>query len=272
MLGRNILAPIVFETPKEGEPFRKLPDEEETIQRLRSIFLRAIAKRTYRHDVSGVSIDPEAWITHLATRSDRVDPFLIPGLSRGFRTMLLVDRSTSMKGVKIRQVDYACRVLSQAMSFPFVTFDVWTFRASMDHKSEAIIGRYPQNHKYTCSHHSQVTGTTPLHIAIQAAHNELRYGEDYRSLIVLTDGDPIFTGPSGEMSGTEAMRKSIRGSVTAAMRRGIPTYALIVGSDVSEESAAKMFPRTRVRAAPQHTSRALIRLFTDNFLQYIRTS
>lgn len=117
----------------------------------------------------------------------------------------------------------------------------------------------------------KVSGTTPLHIATRTAVNWLTSGHEKKQLIVLTDGEPCFSSSSGRNYSEEQLMEQVHKEVERARKQGINVTSLVIGHQVSDASARKMFGEKKhwIRAEADTLARNLVKVVTSSFTQYL---
>lgn len=246
-------------------------EDQETVRRLRAVFMRILGRRRYALDDSGVEVDVEALIERRVTKMP-VPSFRQEERGRGFRTLILLDRSSSMEGSRTRQAERACRIVARALKFPFVQTDVWGFQSL--EPGQVDIARFDRALEAYTSAQSKVTGGTPLHIAIRLAARYLEQGDEAKQLIVLTDGDPHYI-PKGANYGVPLgqLQLWVRDEVHKARRRGINVTCLMIGTLVPREKLRRMFgpPTNWKTIGEERLSSDLINLVSSSFVKYLKS-
>jgi hypothetical protein len=269
--------------------------DEQAVKRLRTLFgrVKGRAERALDHD--GTEVDIEAYIERRVNGDNR-PVFRSETRGRGFKCILLVDRSGTMTGVKTQQAERAYRVLRAALNFPFVEMRAWGFN-SLDYGRTTLYRFAPDMPCFTTPK-SPVGGFTPLHTGIDLAVKELRRGTERKVLFVLTDGFPEHFNAEGQAYGKRQMLDFVRQSVRAAAAAQVRIVGTFIGeierartsthasvrealeseadasleSAVSREHLAYMFgPPTNWRVLdPRRLGDELIALVTDTFRDFLR--
>lgn len=253
-----------------------LLEDEATTRRLRSLFYRAIGKKRFQLREEGLEVDPQALVERWIGQQN-VACFRQAAQGRGFKTLLLLDRSSSMGQYKTWQVDRACTVLAHALRFPFVDLTIWGFQ-SLENGQVDIL-RYGTQFRLMGSQKEDIGGGTPLHIATRLALRHLDVGDDRKHLFILTDGCPAFADRTGRPMTPEALQKSVRSEVRKGRQRGIQVTGVLVGHplgneviyDMSPKEMSFMFgPARHWRFTdPRNLGYDLIQLVTSSFLAYL---
>jgi len=244
-------------------------EDENTVKRLRAMFHRVLGRRINTLEDAGTRLDVPAYITRRMT-GEPLPVFAVDSFGRGFRTLVLVDRSSSMQGRRTAQAERACRIISRALDFPFVTSRVWGFQSLKD--GQVDITRFRPRQEVFESATSRVGGTTPLHTAIRVALKDLEDGTDRKHLFVISDGFPIFVRNDGAQYGTRALMSFVRMNIQNARRKGIGVTGVLIGSDVGAKEMGKMFgpPRNWRIMKDQTFGHDLVQLVTGAFVSYLR--
>lgn len=272
---QEAFAKVVFKDVDPSEhrdPHLGLNDEDEdTVRRLRALFHRVMGRRANTLEDAGAQIDIPAYIERRMT-GEPLPVFRVDCFGRGFRTMILVDRSSSMQGPRTAKAERACRIISRALDFPFVTRSVWGFQSWKD--GEVDITRFRAGQEIFESDAAMVGGVTPLHTAIRVALKELEDGTDKKHLFVISDGFPIFARRDGAHFGTKTLMGFVRGNVMGAREKGIGVTGVLVGGDLDHKSMAFMFgPSKYWRIMGDDTFGGdLVQLVTGAFVEYLRAA
>lgn len=276
------------------DAFYLAPEDADTVRRLRALFGRVRGRRDTRLMDAGFEVDVEAFIQWRANHA-HTEVFRHEVRGRGFRCLLLVDRSGSMGGAKAAQVERAYRILREALRSPQVALDVWGF--SSPEQGRVDIFRFEREMPSFTTARSTIGGLTPLHTAIEAGARHLRAGTDVKQLIVLTDGLPEYLGRNGQLYGATQHREYVRAQVRAAQQTGIDVRAVIVGTleqarerdvrtgaeryeseanatvhyDLSAGELAGMFGSARHwrRLDPRGLGDGLVEFVADGFVEYL---
>lgn len=245
-------------------------DDQETVRRLRSVFMRVMGRRRYALDDSGVEVDVEAFIERIVSQLP-VPCFRQEERGRGFKSLLLLDRSSSMAGLRTKQAERACRVIARALKFPFVQTDVWGFQSLEN--GQVDISRFDRLLEAYTSAQSKVTGNTPLHVAIRLASRYLEQGDESKQLIILTDGEPHFVQKSGSRVPISTLQFWVRDAVQNARRRGINVTCLMIGTLVPKDKLHRMFgPSTNWKIISEdRLSSDLVSLVSSSFVRYLKS-
>lgn len=193
----------------------------------------------------GTALNVSAYVERLGSRSS-TPCFYADSRAKGFQLLLLVDRSTSMRGNRTEQVERARGIFAEALDLPFVSSETWGFQGPED--GEVLITKFAAG---AVVDNDGVGGDTPLHVAIESAHNHLKIQPGgCKHLIVVTDGFPAFTVRGLRRAfKKEELVGMVRKEVLAAKRAGIHVTILVVGAggkyDISAEEAQAMFGARR---------------------------
>lgn len=269
---RDAYAKVVFkdvEPSIHSDPHARIESDEDTVARLRAMFHRVMGRRSNRLEEAGSRIDIPAYIEREMTQ-EPLPVFRVERFGRGFKTLVLIDRSSSMQGRRTERAERACRVISRALDFPFVTRKVWGFQSWDD--GEVAITRFRAGQEVFESDSAMVGGTTPLHTAIRVALRELEDGTDRKHLFVISDGFPVFARRDGASFGTKTLMGFVRGNVMSARQKGIGVTGVMIGRDVHDKAMSFMFgPQKYWRVMGEDTfGTDLVQLVTGAFIEYLR--
>jgi len=248
------------------------------VRRLRAMFYRVMGLRRIALTDTGSEIDVQAYLERLST-GEPVPCFRETERGRGFRTLVLMDRSASMRGNKTEQTERACGILQRALQFPFVDLSVWGFQQLFE--GEAIITRYERGLESFGTGKKDVDGGTPLHVASRIVLQHLERGNDVKQAFFITDGAPYYILRSGEPQDPVLMIRWIRESILRARNRGIGVTGVMIGHqrkdgsvayEVNREVMGFMFGHDRNwrRLRPATLADDLIKLVSSSFLTYLR--
>lgn len=282
------------------------PEERRYVDSLRSAFYKVMGQQKAARGNEGQELDVQAAIQYLIeTGLDDTDQpqgtgsnqaiFKNITTQQGFAYMILGDMSGSMCG-RFPYVAQAFAMLKKALDFPFVTGDMWGFRGTQAVQGrsapdgEVWLYRYARDCKgYTgmspvkAGRHFtmfpvECGGITPMNSALTVAarHTLVRVPAGMaKRLFILTDGSPLQTKVTGQVLPEFLLRKYVRDAVNTARQHGVQVYALIIGDEISDEKAKKMFGNERFwkRVAshdPGAVGKALFDLVRDNFTKYLK--
>lgn len=237
-------------------------------RRLRETFQRVKSRRAKTLTDAGHEIDLEAYIAN--RMNGTLDPvFKQESSGRGFKTLILVDRSSSMQGERTDSVERATRILRRALKQPNVDFNVWGFRSA---GHVVHLCRLDKTVDLQADGGAmQVSGTTPLHIATRTAVNWLSDGHEKKQLIILTDGEPCYSSSSGRNYSEDQLMLQVHKEVDRARKMGINVTSLVIGSQVSDKNARTMFGEKKhwLRAEADTLAKNLVKVVTSSFTNYL---
>ena len=246
------------------------------IRRLRAYAFRILGRRTRVLDFEGSEIDPVALISRRINRTDE-PVFRVERSGRGFRALILLDRSHSMTGVKTERSERACRIVKKSLKFPFVDCQTWGFQSPAP--GEVLLTRYGDVESFT-SDKSQLGGTTPLHVAIHVAVKHLSQFQDVRQLVVVSDGVPMYPARGGEMMSTKQLMELVREEVIGARRHGIQVTGVFIhkrrhgeiDSELTDKDMEYMFGSRRHwrMFADETFDQGLVQVVSHSFQSYLR--
>lgn len=273
-LQRNAMARVVIHRADAVDTATSLTREErEVVRKLQSVFFRTLGRIRSLLDTSGMEIDTETCIANKI--SGRCDPcFVREELGRGFRGLLLIDRSGSMGGWgKKTQSESACRILGAALTLPFVRFDVWGFQQLND--GQVDITKFGRSVRSLDGRGGgEIGGQTPLHAAVRLGVRQLmNEGHDAKHLFVITDGFPVYSTRTGHVS-TKALMRFVREEVLFGRHNGVSTIGVLIGEsgEVSDNAMQFMFGRREFwrYISPSSVQTDLVQLVASSFVRYLR--
>lgn len=271
---RDAFAKVIFKdvepSPHRDPHLRLQDDDEQTIKRLRAMFHRVMGRRTNVLEDSGAAIDIPAYIEYRMTGEPR-PVFRVDRMGRGFRTIVLIDRSSSMQGARTATAERACQIISRALDFPFVDRKVWGFQSWG--AGEVDITRFRPGQEIFESDAATVGGTTPLHTAVRVALRDLEDGTDRKHLFVISDGFPVYSRKDGHSFGTKTLMGFVRENIMTARSKGIGVTGVMIGRDTHSKSMGFMFgPSKYWRIVNEQTfGTDLVGLVTTAFVEYLRS-
>lgn len=252
-------------------------EDRDSITRMRSFFFRVMGRR--RNSLEDIGLEPDISAVIDRKVSHRVQPaFRTDSPGRGFKALLLLDRSASMHTEKILQCDKARKVLQQALSFPFVDIVTWGFNSPAS--GVIAVTRFGKDvpSLYAKGNLAKVSGGTPLHLAIQLAHQYLGRGSEKKHIFVLTDGAPMFWRWDGAPISATAVRRFVRREIDIARRKGIGVTTLLVqdrwglpeGLDMSKLHKMLGPARTWRLLSQEDFGADLSKVVVASFMEYLR--
>ena len=163
---KNTFGKVNLKDIKAGHATSLEAHDLSTANRLRALFYRLLGRRKALLHDTGSAIDVMAYIEAMVSKQP-VPCFTHEDRGRGFKVMVLIDRSSSMAGEKTREAERACKVLARALDFPFVDFHVWGFQSKKD--GELDLTRFDKRALAFSTKEARVEGNTPLHLALRVA-------------------------------------------------------------------------------------------------------
>lgn len=257
------------------------PEDRQIVQRLRAIFYRVMGRKHTQLEDYGIEVDVQAYIEHKTTGLPS-PVFRNEGRGQGFKAFLLLDRSSSMIGLKTRQCERAARIIRRALKFPFVSTEIWGFTAH--DPGEVVLSRFDPNNEVFLEHKGIGSGgLTPIHIAMRVAGRKLSEGTENKQCIVITDGFPTHQRRDGKWFNTQQLMGFVRDEGREMRRRGINLTGVMLGEhhrykkdeiyyDLSEKQMQFMFgPRSNWRRMdPDRFDQDLVQLVARSFINYLR--
>lgn len=259
----------------------------DAVHRLRGLFSRILGRRARRLDETGSEIDVAAAIERRVTGAP-VPIFRTASMTKGFRALLLIDRSYSMSPrevqppTRIQHAERAARVIMKALDFPFVELTIWGFQMIND--GEVTITRFSPFVDSFKSSDALVMGGTPLHIALRVATRELQTTDDVRQLFVITDGAPMYATADKKLVPDKLLRLFVRDQINTARRSGINVTTLVIGDkneqtgkvefDVSQDELRYMFGDERHWKVVDTSTLGndLVKAVSTSFVHYLNAS
>jgi len=282
-LQKDAMAKISF-VDKEDQKHARQPmsfEDQQTVNRLRAMFHRVMGKRKSVLEYEGTEIDVSAYIERMTTGLP-VPCFRSEGTGRGFKALLLLDRSSSMGGAKTQQCERAGRIIRRALEFPFVETTVWGF--SSNEPGQISLIRHNSRADVELREGERGSGgSTPLHVAVRLGVRELERGTESKQLFVLTDGFPTHAKRNGKIFATEQLMLFVRDEVRKARSKGINVTCVLVGApdwrkpdqihyDMSPKQLSYMFgPRRNWRQMdPERVGSDLVHLVATSFVDFLK--
>lgn len=269
---RGTEAKVVFRDVRERDTLGRTPapldpEDVDTIRRLRAIFHRVMGKRHTVLDDTGTDLDVAAYIERRLT-GNSTPVFRQDVRGRGFKCLLVIDRSGSMSGHRTRQAERACRVIARALKFPFVDMNMWGFQSLED--GQIDITRFDPRLEIFDSDKSSVRGFTPLHLAVRVGVRHMERGSEAKHLVVVTDGVPVYYRRDGESYPTAQLLSMVREEVRKARKKGIQVTGLLIGHELDSKSMAFMFGRSWKYLPSEHFGPPLVQVISTSFMNYLR--
>jgi hypothetical protein len=213
----------------DSEGYILSAQDRSDVHQMRAMFYRVMGRRNQVLEEYGTELDTLAVIQRKSScRHTPIYRAETPG--RGFRALLLTDRSGSMEGPKTFQCDRARKLIQAALDFPFVTVNTWGFCGIAS--GSALITKFENNvpSLEVRGHLSPIAGSTPLHIALRVARTEMAKGSEKKHVFLITDGAPMFWNWDGSPIRAAALRKQVRQEINEARKSGIGVTTLVIKS------------------------------------------
>lgn len=274
-LRKDALAKVVFKDVKSRDvENQRVPplsqDDQDTVRRLRAVFNRVMGRRKVMLDDAGTEIDVPAYIEYLMS-GQSVPCFKHEEMGRGFKAMILLDRSGSMTGSKTDQAERACRIISRALRYPFVDLTIWGFQ-SLEH-GQVDIARFDPRLEIFDSEKSSIGGCTPLHVAVRLGARHMERGAESKALFPITDGFPVYGRRDGGNFGTKQLMLWVREEVQKARADGINVTGVLIGNDMEMKDLAFMFGSSNSwkRMRTERFGAGLVDLVSRSFIGYLKS-
>lgn len=245
--------------------------DEAAVSRLRALFHRVMGKKRWSLADTGTTVDVSAYVA--AKVAGQSEPcFRLDDPGRGFKVMVLLDRSNSMEGRKTLNAERACRVLSRALRFPFVDFHVWGFQ-SLNYGLD--LTRFDRNTLQFTGRDSPVGGHTPLHFALQVVTRFMQAGDEMKQIFIITDGWPSHESSKGEKVSPLVLKRAVQREVRNARRLGMNVTSIVIGKDgkdLNDQGLHLMFgaPSNWKRMDEQALGTGLVKIVSSSFTKYLR--
>ena len=240
------------------------------VRKLRASFYKVMGRTRYALQESGNGVDTQALLERMMT-GEPLPCFRQEERGRGFRAIILVDRSESMLKEKTLLAERASRILWRALKYPFVDLQVWGFQSNESGK--VSITRFDPKADSFRWKDGVVAGRTPIHLAIPLAAHELETTREYsKHMFVVTDGMPNFINSNKIRFNEQTLMGWTRDEVKSARRKGIGVSSVIIGSDVGNDKATFMFGGpSHWKMVPDQTKlmSGLVGVVTQAFSRYL---
>jgi hypothetical protein len=253
-------------------------EDQEAVKRLRATFFRVMGRRRSQLEDVGVSLDVPSYIERRLTHNP-IPIFRTNGTGRGFKALVLIDRSSSMQGTRTKQAERACRVISRALRFPFVESHIWGFQA-LD-AGQVDITRFEPGMEVFTTARSKVGGYTPLHTAIRVAVRFMEDGTEAKQLFVISDGFPTFVSKGRKAYNTKQLMSFVRAEVRRARQHGVSVTGVMIGKETQRGVRSEVRPRSMswMFGSPKHwhlmagrkLGNDLVRLVSRSFTEYLKS-
>lgn len=265
---KNTFGKVNLKDVEAGRPNQLEAHDAQTANRLRALFYRLMGRRKSLLHETGSAIDVMSYIEAQVSKQP-VPCFTHEDRGRGFKVMVLIDRSSSMAGEKTREAERACKVLMKALDFPFVDFHVWGFQSHKD--GELDLTRFNKRALAFQTKAAKVGGNTPLHLALRVAVRFMELGDEQKQIIVITDGWPSFSTKKGDFS-TRTLSRFVREEVLRARRVGMNVTGVVIGNDMKDANLSFMLgpQKNWKRMAAGRLGEGLVQVATSSFTQYLR--
>jgi uncharacterized protein with von Willebrand factor type A (vWA) domain len=272
IMRRGVAGSVTFKDIKRAsvQPSSLSPEDARAVQRLRELFRRVHTRKVKQRYESGSEVDIETVIYNRANNMN--EPcFKDEGSGRGFKVMVLVDRSGSMSGIRSFEAERACRMLRKALKQPNIDTVVWGFSGGPT--GSTAITRIAPNLDVSESREMPCNGNTPMGQAIRVATNYLAQGTQKKHLVVITDGMPNASTNIQKMGRAPSATEAVTEEVNRARKMGVHVTAITLGVGVSEAEMKEMFGSEKSWAiAPRAEDLApkLLKTTTSSFIEFLK--
>ena len=265
-------AKVVFRDVRKRDvsgrsPQPLLPEDMDTVRRLRAVFHQVMGRRATILDDMGSEIDIGAYIQRKVT-GEQIPVFRQEVRGRGFKCLVLIDRSWSMGGGRTVQAERAARVIARSLKFPFVEMALWGFQSLEDGQIDIV--RFDPSLEVFHTDKSPVRGYTPIHLAIRAGVRHLERGSEAKHLVVTTDGFPVYTRRDGRSYPTTQLMAMVRDEVLRAKKRGIQVTGVVIGEELAPKHMSFMFGKGWKYMPDDRFGSNLVQLVSNSFMNYLR--
>jgi len=267
---KNAFGKVNLRTAKVKRALGQEHEEDRSAaRRLKSVFYRVLGRRRFMLHETGSEIDVSAYIEGVVSRQP-VPCFRTEESGRGFKVLVLVDRSGSMLGEKTAQAERACRTLESALKFPFVDFRVWGFQSFK--MGEIDITRFAPGALNLTSDDTEVAGATPLHLALRVAVRFMEEGNEAKQIIIITDGAPSHATRTGNRFATKTLMTYARDEIRFARRQGMNVTGIVIGQEMKDTQLSFMLgpPANWRRMETERLGDGLVRVVSTSFVKYLR--
>jgi len=269
---RNVGAKVVFRdiSASTYNPPPLIDEDRRTVARMKEVFHRVKNRTAKTLAEDGVEIDVQALIAHKV--SGQVGPVFRTDVSgRGFKVLVLTDRSSSMEGPPSDAVERAARILRGSLKIQNVDLHSWGFHGF---NGKVYLSRIAPNLDVADSHEMPATGTTPMATAIRVAVNWLSTGYEKKHLILLTDGEPDH---DDVLDGSTSPHFAVQRELKRASKMGIDATTLVIGDGIDDASCRMMFGHDRhwkrVRSAKKFSAltKTLVDMVSSSFVRHLKS-
>jgi Mg-chelatase subunit ChlD len=267
---KNAFGKVNLRTARARKENTPQPEEDRnTARRLKAFFYRVLGRRRFTLHETGSEIDVAAYIESVVSQQP-APCFRTEESGRGFKVLVLVDRSGSMLGEKTKQAERACRTLEASLKFPFVDFYVWGFQSFK--MGEIDITRFKPGALNLVSDEVEVAGATPLHLALRVAVRFMEEGSEAKQIIVITDGAPTHATRTGNRFATKTLMTYAREEIRHARRQGMNVTGVVIGQEMKDAHLSFMLgpPANWRRMETERLGEGLIRVVSSSFEKYLR--
>ena len=237
---RNVGAKVQFRdiTARTYNPPPLGDEDRRTVARMKEVFHRVKNRTAKTLAEDGVEIDVQALIAHKV--SGQAGPVFRTDVSgRGFKVLVLTDRSSSMQGPPSDAVERAARILRGSLKIQNVELHSWGFHGS---GGRVHLSRIAPNLDVADSHEMPAIGTTPMATAIRVAVNWMSTGYEKKHLILLTDGEPDH---NDNLDGGGSSYTAVQQEMRRARKMSIDTTTLVIGGGIDTAACRTMFGHDR---------------------------
>lgn len=266
-LKNGCFSKIIFKDIKQNENVIPIvyDGDAEVIRRLKALFIKVMGKNQYKSHDEGAEINVPLYINRRIGGGD-APVFMDSVTGRGFQSILLIDRSSSMEGKRTQLAERGCRIISKSLKFPFVDLAVWGFQGR---DNGVVITRFERNKEVFDSPDAEVYGNTPLHVALRAAVNALLPGSKKKHIFILTDGHPTHSN-SNNIFGRKTLMKFIAATTKDARSRGIGVTCFAIDDAMPDKDLSMMFGSHHwSKITEKNISTGMVDLVSSSFIRYL---
>jgi len=258
---------IVKIAPRDVFPFQMTMQDRDEASKWHSMFETVNRLRVERLDSTGDDLDVDAYLNQRHSGVP-LECFYEDAQASGFRVILLVDASASMKAA-YSQVERLVGMLTRAFRFGFVTTRVLVFQNKK--AGVASVYAFPPDAEGLRATRLSVGGATPLPQALEAAKNLLLEANetDEVHIVVLTDGVPYFVG--GSPLGPDKLLGRTK-EAAQTLRESASVWCLQIGEHrLPDEMMDQLFPDAWQEVPATDFYQPCFEFFSTRFLHFLAT-
>lgn len=229
-------------------------------KKLRNYFSLIQGRRTSALSDDGNELDVASYIQRVASGTN-APCYKVDTSGRGFKCVILLDKSGSMSGARRETSEKACFVLKKALSgLPYVDLEVvgWCSRSR-----DLVLYRYDRSMHYFTTKTAQTTGGSPLSAAIEEAGRIIGDHSGYKVMLAITDGEPNGISHEDPYVACSQALNSLR-------RKGVKSVGVLIGEAYGSQRMRKVFGKDAVNLDTKDVTKGLVTLVKKAFVDYLR--